>query len=198
MLRYGAPTHRTPVSLAGRCHDKPGRIVRPRHLSLACAIAASAVLPSIGSSAAASPSFTATSAIASRSVALAQPAEPAPTQKDQLLWITNAERARVGLGPLVLREGVADVARQWAAHLAGDLRLSHRSDLGGALNGAGVTGWRASGENVGSGPHVSDVHRAFMASSAHRAILLSPAYSQVGIGVTAAGGRVWVTVNFVG
>lgn len=211
MLRYLAPLN---PGVAGGldAHDKPGRNVRPRHLPLACAIAASAVLPTFGSPAAASPkpavapsryvSVASPSAAAApaRSVALAASTADGsePTQKEQLLYITNAERARAGLAPLTLRTGVADVARQWAANLARDGRLGHRPDLGPALAREGVTGWRTTGENVGYGPHVSDVHRSFMASPSHRAILMSPDFTEIGIGVTASGGRVWVTVDFVG
>ena len=120
-----------------------------------------------------------------------------PSQKDQLLYMINAERSRAGRAPLALRTGVAEVAREWAATMARDRDLRHRPDLGAALNRRGVS-YRTAGEVVGYGGHVSDVHRGFMSSTSHRSILLSPDYSEVGIGVTASGGVVWVTVDFVG
>ena len=76
--------------------------------------------------------------------------------------------------------------------------LAHNPDVGGALRRAGVTGWTSWAENVGYGGSVEQVHTLFMGSSGHRANILKPAYSQVGIGVVRSGGRVWVTIDFVG
>jgi uncharacterized protein YkwD len=76
--------------------------------------------------------------------------------------------------------------------------LGHNPDLGGDLERAGITSWRSCGENVGYGGDVNQVHAAFMASASHRANILNPAYSQVGIGVVHSGERVWVTIDFVG
>ncbi len=76
--------------------------------------------------------------------------------------------------------------------------LAHNPDVGGALRRAGVTGWTSWAENVGYGGSVEQVHSLFMGSSGHRTNILNPTYSQVGIGVVRAGGRVWVTIDFVG
>ena len=121
-----------------------------------------------------------------------------PTQRERLLYITNAERARHGLPPLALREGVELVAREWSATMARDQRLRHRPDLATRLAERGVTGWRAVGENVGRAQSVDRVHELFMQSSAHRANLLSTQYSEIGIGVTERDGTMWVAVDFVG
>ena len=61
-----------------------------------------------------------------------------------------------------------------------------------------VRGWRAIGENVGRGPTVSAVHRAFMSSSSHRAHILSGRYKQIGTGVVkGSDGYLYVTEVFV-
>ena len=169
--------------------------MRPRHLPLACAMSASALLAGVATPLAVSAAPAATPTTSSSTTVAA--ASTRPSQKDQLLYMINGERARAGVAPLSLRTGVADVAREWAATMAGDRVLRHRPDLGAALNRRGVS-YRTAGEVVGSGGHVSDVHRGFMGSPSHRAILLSPSYSEVGVGVTASGGVVWVTVDFVG
>lgn len=168
--------------------------MRPRHLFPSLALAVSALLSSIASTASAAPTVLATGAASSASVVAAT---SQPSQKDQLLYMLNAERARAGRAPLALRDGIANVAREWAAGMARDWSLRHRPNLGDGLRAQGVT-WRRIGENVGYGSHVSDVQRRFMGSASHRDTLLNSAFSQVGIGVTARDGRVWVTVDFVG
>ena len=131
--------------------------------------------------------------------AVPAPAAPAaPTQKAQLLELVNAERRQAGLAPLALHDGVADVARSWAAQLAREGALRHRPDLTDALGRAGVTDWSTAGENVGYGPDVREVHGRFMGSASHRRNVLDARFTHVGIGVTAADGRVWVTVDLVG
>lgn len=130
--------------------------------------------------------------------ATAAPSATAPTQKEQLLDLINADRRRADLAPLTLHTGVANVARRWAAELARSGSLRHRPDLAAALTAEGVTGWKIAGENVGYGTHVREVHEGFMGSPSHRSNVLNSAFTQVGIGVTESGGRVWVTVDFIG
>lgn len=69
--------------------------------------------------------------------------------------------------------------------------LEHNPDLSGQ-----VTGWRSLAENVGYGGDEQSVHRALMNSSGHRANILDPRFTQIGIGVAWSGGRVWVTQVF--
>jgi uncharacterized protein YkwD len=63
-----------------------------------------------------------------------------------------------------------------------------------------VTRWRVLGENVGIGSSVRSLHRAFMASPAHKANVLRSDFRHVGVGVRRAksGGQIWVTVIFEG
>jgi uncharacterized protein YkwD len=58
--------------------------------------------------------------------------------------------------------------------------------------------WDAIGENVGVGSTVRSVHRALMNSTSHRRIILSRAFTSVGVGVVRSGGRAWVTEIFLG
>lgn len=53
-------------------------------------------------------------------------------------------------------------------------------------------------ENVGMGPDVRTVFDRFMASPSHRDNILNPRLTQVGVGVVAGGGSLWVTVDFRG
>lgn len=120
-----------------------------------------------------------------------------PTQKAQLLAAINEARAQAGVGPLRLHDGVAEVARQWAAQLAREGALRHRPGLHEALLARDIrpTYWA---ENVGMGGHALQVHDAFMRSAPHRANTLDARFTQVGIGAVAADGKVWVVVDFIG
>jgi hypothetical protein len=60
-----------------------------------------------------------------------------------------------------------------------------------------VSNWTELGDNVGRGPSASSIHDAFMNSSEHRAIILDPAFTQIGVGVVDAGDRLYVTEIFV-
>jgi uncharacterized protein YkwD len=56
--------------------------------------------------------------------------------------------------------------------------------------------WSAIAENVGTGGSVRTVHRAFLRSSDHRSNILDSRMRQVGVGIVAVGGQVWVTEIF--
>jgi uncharacterized protein YkwD len=80
--------------------------------------------------------------------------------------------------------------------------FSHTSPVSGSpadrLAHAGVA-YAASGENLAYAPSVELAHQGLMASPGHRANILEPAYSRVGIGVQNAGlyGRMF-TEEFAG
>lgn len=58
--------------------------------------------------------------------------------------------------------------------------------------------WSVGGENVGVGASMRSLHRAFMNSRPHRRNILYRGYRYVGIGAVKSGGRMWVTVLFMG
>lgn len=108
-----------------------------------------------------------------------------------ILAAVNASRAAVGRPPLSLRSDLSSVAYNWSLKMAASGTLSHNPSLTSQ-----VTNWRWVGENVGYGPDWLTVENAFMASPAHRANILDSDYTQIGIGVVASGGRVWITQVF--
>lgn len=126
------------------------------------------------------------------------PAEP-PSAPDaaaaaHLLDLVNTDRRAAGLGELAARGDVDGIAGGWSTHLAEVGDLSHddayftmRSQLGA----------RMLGENVARNSDLDDAHRRLMASPGHRANILQPAFSIVGIGVVRAGGEWWVTEDFL-
>jgi hypothetical protein len=105
---------------------------------------------------------------------------------------TNSARSSHGLHGYAVAADLTSVARRWAAHMAAHRQLAHNPSFA-----SDVCCWTQLGENVGVGPTVTQIQRAFMASPEHRANILSGAYTQVGIG-TARGsdGRLYVDELF--
>ncbi len=113
----------------------------------------------------------------------------------QMLAQTNSSRGQAGLPPLSVSGQLSSVAAGWAAHLAASGVLAHNPGLSGS-----VSGWTLIGENVAQslasqGP--AGAEALFMGSSAHRANILDPRYTSVGIGVVASGPYLWVVVDFM-
>lgn len=124
-------------------------------------------------------------------------AASAPTATDEAAFLAsaNALRASAGLRPLVLDAGLSSFARGWSAAMgeAGD--ISHNPNLAAAL--AFLPPRSTLRENVGMGPGVAVVQQALAASARHRANILNPRATRVGIGVVRVGAVVFVTQNFL-
>jgi uncharacterized protein YkwD len=120
-----------------------------------------------------------------------------PDLRDDLLLMTNADRATGARGPLSLEERLSRYAERHSQRMArlGSIFHSSRSQLEAALGG---DGWTVAGENVGVGASLAGVEEAFMDSPAHRANVLDASFEVAAIGVAESGGVVWVTVIFVG
>jgi hypothetical protein len=118
-------------------------------------------------------------------------AAPASASVPTFVDAVNSERRARGLAALVPAGDLGAVAQRWSQQMADRGVLSHNPELGSQ-----VTGWRAVGENVGRGGSELQVHNALMASPGHRENILHTAYTEVGIGIVARGGTVWVTQVF--
>jgi hypothetical protein len=134
------------------------------------------------------------------SAALAQaPPAPDPAPEKKLLLLVNMVRQNVGLEKLQWDAKLAQAAQAHAHELAAHDDLSHQfpgeADL---TERVAVTGARfsAAAENVAVADDVEEVHLALMASSGHRANIMSPEYNAVGIAVERVGGRTYVTEDF--
>ena len=106
-----------------------------------------------------------------------------------LTRINNARTAH-GLRPLVLSADLSTLARSHSRQMASATALFHSSSF------SAICCWSAIAENVGTGDSVRGVHRAFLRSSTHRSNILDRRMRQVGVGIVATGGRVWVTEIF--
>lgn len=103
----------------------------------------------------------------------------------------NQERAAAGLAAVSVAADLVGVARQHAVVMADGQDLHHNPNLT-----TQVSGWQKVGENVGKGPSVAPIQQAFMESPAHRANVLDPDWTEIGVGVEARDGRLWVVEVF--
>ncbi|MEX2660043.1 MAG: CAP domain-containing protein [Acidimicrobiales bacterium] len=115
----------------------------------------------------------------------------------RLLELMNRDRAGAGIGPLAMRGDVTSVATGWSHRMADAGALSHNDDYftSGSRQRLGA---KSLGENVAYNESVDDAHARLMASSGHRANVLDPKFTVVGISVVRTpNGTNWVTQNFV-
>lgn len=114
------------------------------------------------------------------------------TSNAQFVSDTNSARSQNGLRAYSVASDLTSIANRWAAHMAANRTLEHNPNATSE-----VCCWQAMGENVGVGGSVSQIQQAFMASSPHRANILSSTYTEVGIG-TARGsdGQLYVDELF--
>jgi uncharacterized protein YkwD len=110
-----------------------------------------------------------------------------------LLIRLNQERAARGLPGLGWDPSLAIYARSWSANMASNgFRHSTIANLLGPYNFVG--------ENIAAGSAGTtegSLHDAWMHSDGHRANILAPGFSRVGIGVFCkADGSIWMTEDF--
>jgi uncharacterized protein YkwD len=119
----------------------------------------------------------------------------------EVLTLLNLERTAQGLAPLTFHVAAAEVAYQHGVDM--DVRnfFAHTNPDGASpgdrLDAAGIvtTGW---GENIARGYGTpQSVMDAWMNSSGHRANILTPWFTHVGIGVHDAPGGPWWTQVFL-
>src|SRR5215217_9087933 len=105
--------------------------------------------------------------------------------------LANQSRAAVGARPVAVDVKFAAASRDWSCQMARTKNFAHDPNFaaGGAL--AEIIAARSGADgDVGA-----QLHQQFLDSSAHREILLNPAYTRVGIGVCVLNGY-WVTERF--
>lgn len=110
----------------------------------------------------------------------------------QFIGQINAARASAGQPRLSVSSALTSAAASWAASMARSGRLAHNPNLAGS-----VSGWKYLGENVGVGDTVASLESAFYSSSGHRANMLDPDFTLVGVAVVHGGGRLWVAEEFM-
>jgi hypothetical protein len=125
---------------------------------------------------------------------LAGPAH-ADTVSDQQQFVAdiNQLRASKGLGALTIDANLTNVALGWAQKMADDGNISHNPSLRDLI----TSNWYKLGENVGFGPTVDTVFRAFVNSPHHYANLIDPSFTHVGVGVVFRGTTMYTSHEFM-
>jgi uncharacterized protein YkwD len=123
-----------------------------------------------------------------------------PEHESAIVDRTNQERIRRGLAPLTVTGELRDLARSWSHQVASTGVLQHRN-LQAVLDGdRRFSAYLSLGENVHSmvpdqGPEA--IVAGWMSSGGHRANLLDPYWTRIGVGVFRdANGKVWTTQDF--
>jgi uncharacterized YkwD family protein/spore coat assembly protein SafA len=115
----------------------------------------------------------------------------------QVMDLTNEERAKNGLSPLTWNWQVARVARYKSSDMRNKNYFSHQSPTYGSpfsmLESFGVS-YRSAGENIAAGQATpEEVVKAWMNSEGHRKNILNPGYTEIGVGYISGGsyGHYW-------
>ncbi|MED3764544.1 CAP domain-containing protein [Ureibacillus sp. FSL K6-8385] len=117
----------------------------------------------------------------------------------QVVELTNAERAKAGLKPLEMYSPLMAAAKVKSQDMANLGYFSHTSPTYGSpfdqMRAAGIQ-FRAAGENIAQGQRTPEqVVNAWMNSPGHRANILNPNYTHIGVGF-AENGYYW-TQQFI-
>ena len=104
---------------------------------------------------------------------------------EALFDFANAARAEHGLRPLAASEELATVSRAYSAEMARTKQIAHESPISGGpadrARKAGIPFTRLT-ENLALAADAVAAHEGLMNSPGHRANILDPAVSEVGIG----------------
>lgn len=133
-------------------------------------------------------------ALSAAVLAVAGPAQAASAEESKVLALTNQVRASVGAPALAWDEGLAGIARTWAAKMAADGIISHNPNYTRQITGP----WAKASENVGQGPDIDTVHRALVASHSHYVNMTDTEVTLMGVGVVTSGNTVFIVENFLG
>lgn len=109
--------------------------------------------------------------------------------------LVNIERQKNGLAPLTLDSAISKVARIKSKDMSDNNYFAHQSptygSAGDMLKQYGIN-WSAWGENIAAGQRTpEEVVNAWMNSEGHRANILSPNFSKIGVGYVNNGRPNW-------
>jgi uncharacterized YkwD family protein/spore coat assembly protein SafA len=113
--------------------------------------------------------------------------------ENQVVQLTNQERAKYGLKPLVADWELARVARYKSADMRDRNYFSHTSPTYGSpfdmMKNFGIS-YRSAGENIAAGQRTpQEVVTAWMNSEGHRKNILSAGYTHIGVGYAQGGSK---------
>jgi Cysteine-rich secretory protein family len=130
---------------------------------------------------------------------LAMPAWPQQAVEQQVLELANADRAQQGLAPLKWDPALAQAAADHAQLMAQQPALSHQypgeADLVTRCGAAGAH-FRSIAENVALASSPQALEKEWMNSAPHRANILNPAMTSIGVGLVKKGGNYYAVEDF--
>ncbi len=120
------------------------------------------------------------------------------TDADQILDFVNQERTSRGLSALTLNSQLTAAAVTHARDMADNGFFSHTgsdgSHVGDRATAAGYS-WTAVGENIGQADvSAEEIVDLWMNSPGHRANILGPDFTELGVGTDDGGTKLWVQV----
>jgi uncharacterized protein YkwD len=127
--------------------------------------------------------------------------QPLAAQEAQMLALLNQTRLQFGLQPLTLDPTLQNAARAHSADMVANDYFEHVSPrFGTPMDRMQAAGERATyyGENIALALDANQAEIAFMHSPGHRANILDPHYTRVGIGAVKDGLMVMFTQDFAG
>lgn len=114
--------------------------------------------------------------------------------ESKFVSLINKERSARGRQPLQVASDLVSNARTHSDRMAAKGEIFHNSNLSKQ-----ISNWFVLGENVGMGPDVGSLHKAFMNSTHHRENILYRDYNRIGVGITVDDdGYIFVTEVFAG
>jgi uncharacterized protein YkwD len=121
-------------------------------------------------------------------------------EEQKAFSLMNADRAASGLPALKINTKLVSLARTYAQDMMNRNYFSHYNPEGQSpfdrMSQAGIR-YQYAGENLAINTGVEAAEKAFMNSPGHRANILSPNYSEIGIGVRRSGSSVYVVQEFI-
>lgn len=106
----------------------------------------------------------------------------------------NVVRAEAGQPPLTLSVELSKVATAWSQQMASSGEFFHNPNYDQQY----PAGFRAWAENIAYNVSAEAAQRRLEGSALHRANMVSPHMTEVGIGIFEKDGRIYVTQNFGG
>ncbi len=128
-----------------------------------------------------------------------QVAAPRESFAARVVELTNRERQKAGLEPLAMSRQLSQAAQAYVEVLAATGCFAHTCgpvpEMAQRGEQAGYTAWTALGENLAAGyPTPEAVVAGWMSSEGHRANILNPQFTEIGVGTASSRdrfGRYW-------
>jgi len=123
-------------------------------------------------------------------------------EEQQMINLVNRERASRGIPELKVDMDLVKTARMKSRDMVENNYFAHQSPTYGSpfdlMRSQGIS-YRLAGENLAGAPSVESAHRNLMNSPGHRANILNPNFTHVGIGIVDGGpyGKMF-TQHFIG